>query len=223
MDTKTAFLMRTALFKGANPQLLERLAAQSNIRTLHDGQMLFQAGDPAHHFYIVQKGWIKLFQLNPSGDEAVVALFKAGESFAEAVVFGRRPYPVNAMAVEDTTLLSISYQAMAEFIKADYEATLRLFSVIAMRQQYLVRRIEQMTLQSAPQRLGHFLLELLDTAGGDTLRLPYDKGLIAGRLNMKGETFSRALNTLRREAGVECKGRDVRILNQLQLKRFCEA
>lgn len=222
MMPTAAFLARSALFKGAQPGVLEQLAAKATRRTLNDGQILFQTGEPADRFYVVEDGWIKLHQLNPAGDEAVVALFRAGESFGEAAVFGRRPYPVNAAAVGPTSVVGLSYQAMVELVQKDSESMMRLFSVIAARQHYLVRRIEQVSLQSASQRLGQFLLELADASQTTVLNLPYDKGLLANRLNMKGETFSRALNTLRKDVGIACSGRNVHIPNLLRLKQFCE-
>jgi CRP-like cAMP-binding protein len=67
--------------------------------------------------------------------------------------------------------------------------------------------------QSAPQRIGCFLLRLCKAQeeGEVTLHLPYDKTLIAARLGMKPETFSRALTRLRQESDIEVKGATVSI------------
>ena len=222
MTPVASFLSRSALFKGAQSDVLEQLAAKATQRVLNDGQHLFMTGELADRFYLVESGWIKLYQLNPAGNEAVVALFRPGESFAEAALFGRRPYPVNAAAVGATSVIGLSYQTMVELIQHDSDSMMRLFSVIAARQHYLVRRIEQVALQSAPQRLGQFLLELAEASQSNLLELPYDKGLLANRLNMKGETFSRALNALRKEAGIACSGRNVHIPDLMRLRRFCQ-
>ena len=50
------------------------------------------------------------------------------------------------------------------------------------------------------------------------MRLPYDKKLIASRLGMKPETFSRALAQLRNH-GVTIKGGDARIADLAVLHR----
>jgi hypothetical protein len=68
-------------------------------------------------------------------------------------------------------------------------------------------------MQSAPQRIGSFLLRLCphDKKKGIVLHLPYDKTLIAYTLGMKGSTFSRALNILRQKAGIRISGSRVEI------------
>ena len=72
-------------------------------------------------------------------------------------------------------------------------------------------QIEQLTVRSSPERLAKFLFELSGVRSGQTtVQLPLDKALIAGRLGMQPETFSRALSRLRNQ-GVTCNGNAVHI------------
>ena len=64
-------------------------------------------GDDVAACYIVLEGWVKLYRLNQYGDEAVVAVFTRGQSFAEAAVFSMGSYPVAAETVTETRLLRI--------------------------------------------------------------------------------------------------------------------
>lgn len=70
-----------------------------------------------------------------------------------------------------------------------------------------------MTLKNASQRIGCFMLRLCGSSDERdiTLKLPYDKSLIAARLGMKSETFSRALNKLRNETNINISGSVVTI------------
>ena len=56
-------------------------------------------------------------------------------------------------------------------------------------------------------------------ARGCTLALPYDKGLIAGRLGLEPETLSRIFAKLKR-VGVEVKAADVTVADVDRLRRF---
>jgi hypothetical protein len=59
----------------------------------------------------------------------------------------------------------------------------------------LRNHIEQLTLHTAEERVGRFLLDQRLAAGesGKDITLPFDKSLIAGYLGIKPETLSRAL------------------------------
>ncbi len=87
----------------------------------------------------------------------------------------------------------------------------------------LVEQIEQIKLRSAPRRIGEFLIALAAGQGNGRCRLnlPYEKALIANRLGMQPESFSRALKRLK-FIGVEVRGDDVTISNIEALAGFVE-
>ena len=63
-------------------------------------------------------------------------------------------------------------------------------------------------LRTTAQRLGHYLLELAPdkTSNSATLRLPFDKRLLAARLGCRQENLSRAFATLRRRSKCHRRG-----------------
>jgi CRP-like cAMP-binding protein len=77
-------------------------------------------------------------------------------------------------------------------------------------------------MQSAPQRIGTFLLRLCpnDKNKDIVFHLPYDKALIAKTLGMKGATFSRALNILRLKTNIRIHGTRIEIDSVEQLVKF---
>jgi len=77
--------------------------------------------------------------------------------------------------------------------------------------------------RTPPQRVGTFLLQLAlpATTGRARVLIPYEKYLLAHRLNIKPETFSRALRKLE-HIGVQTSGHVVEITNLDTLRHFCE-
>ena len=71
----------------------------------------------------------------------------------------------------------------------------------------LVRQVCDLKLRTTAQRLGCYLLALTDETAANTvsLRLPFDKRLLAARLGCRQENLSRAFAALRR-LGVETHG-----------------
>lgn len=181
-------------------------------------------GDPATSFFFIIDGWIKLYRMTRDGEESIINVFAPGETFAEAAVFGpMQRYPVNAQAVEDTNILEIPRSLFVEMIRADSDFALSILGAISAKQRYLIQQIEQLTVREAPQRIGTFLLRLCPPGRSSSVEvaLPYDKSLIARRLNIQPETFSRAFKKLEPH-GVTLKGRVAAIEDIEKLATFCD-
>lgn len=224
MSTLAADLKRAPLFSGMDDAAVSFFAVRGHIRECKGGADLFEMGDVARNFYFIISGWIKLYRISRDGEETVINVIAPGETFAEAAVFSpMQRYPVSAQAVDDATVLEISRELFVGKIKESSDFALSILGAISARQRYLIQQIEQLTVKDAPQRLGVFLLRLCpqDRKGDVSIVLPYDKSLIAQRLNIQPETFSRALKKLE-VCGVTSKGRDVTIHNPGQLADFCD-
>jgi len=81
---------------------------------------------------------------------------------------------------------------------------------------------EQIKVRSAPQRIADFLIRITPTQeGAAVVELPFEKGLLANRLGMKPESFSRALGRLR-AYGVAVEREVMRIDDVGRLRRLVE-
>ncbi len=56
-------------------------------------------------------GWIKLVQRAENGDEGIVEIFKAGQSFGEAAVLTMRPFPVGVEVLTDSWLIQMASES----------------------------------------------------------------------------------------------------------------
>lgn len=217
-------LKRAPLFSGLDAGTIDFFAKNSHKKQYGKGSDLFAMGDQADAFYFIIDGWVKLYRMTREGEEVIINVFAPGETFAEAAVFSPfRRYPVNAQAVEDTTVLEIPRQLFVDKIRENSELALMMLGSISARQRLLVQQIEQITSKSAPQRIGTFLLRLCppNRISNVIVNLPYDKSLIARRLNIQPETFSRALAQLKPH-GVSMKKREITISNTASLADFCD-
>lgn len=221
---RAQYLKKTALFNGLDDEVVHYFSENSRQKTYEKGADLFSMSDTAEAFYFILEGWVKLYRMTREGEEAIINVFAPGETFAEAAVFGpQRVYPVNAQAVEKTVVLEIPRKLFVDKIKEDSDFALRILGAISARQRYLIQQIEQVTVKSAPQRIGSFLLRLCPPGKNMNIEvsLPYDKSLIARRLNIQPETFSRALAKLK-PYGVSIQGRQVIIEDTERLVEFCD-
>lgn len=224
MDLAQA-IKKAFLFQGFDGESLEQLAGQCHQKSYAKGRDLFVMGDRADRFFLIMQGWVKLYRVARDGEEAIIHVFGPGEAFAEAAVFNdSRAYPVSAQAIEDVVVAEIPRSFFVRKIEADSHFALRMLGAVAARQHYLVQQLEQVTARSAPQRIGAFLIRFCrkeKQGEGWLVDLPYDKAVISTRLNIKPETFSRALAKLG-PYGVCVKDRHIVIEDMAKLTEFCD-
>ena len=193
-----AIVRRTAIFSDLSDAALRDLLVESSIHAARQSEVVFLQGDPAAAFFVVLEGWVKIYRLTPSGEEAVVGVFTAGQSFAEAAAFAGRTYPASCEAVTDVRLLRVPSEHLGEKISQSPEIALSMLASTSRQLRQLVRQIEQLKAHTGVQRVAEFLASLCPVEEGPcTIGLPYDKALIAGRLGMKPESLSRAFARLR--------------------------
>jgi len=220
VDQRTA--RSIPLLAGLSDNRLSELLGRSRVGTYERGRLLFIQGDPAEQFFVVLDGWITIYRDTPDGEQTVLHVARAGESFAEpaALVLGR--YPASAQAASDCRVLEVSAQAFSQIIHNEPDTALRTIAQMAFRLQSLVMQVERLQVKTAPQRLASFLLELVPTGSDSAIvTLPYDKALLAARLGMTPESLSRALARLRRENIQSGRGPDIEIRDVARLREFC--
>lgn len=214
------------LLQNCSEPFINAIAAQSNIQSLEKGQMLFVHEDTAERFYVITKGWVKLFRETVEGTQAVVDILTAGHMFGDTAIFQNDEYPYSAEATERTEVISLPLAMLKKEIEENQKLALAMLSSMARYRKQQDQELEHRTLQNAPQRIGCFLLRLTnqESRGEVIINLPYDKTLVASRLGMQPETFSRALGKLKKETGIEIKGSEIKVDNLNQLSDYsCSA
>ncbi|MCB1906807.1 MAG: Crp/Fnr family transcriptional regulator [Rhodocyclaceae bacterium] len=208
-------LPRIGMFSQLDARQIERLSHQCRYRLIDKGEVLFQRGDPAHGFYHVVAGQVKLALSSRDGSEKVVEIIGPGHSFGEAVMFLDRPYPVFAQALVASELLQVDQGAVFGLLEEDPAFARAMLAGMAIRLHTMVLDVESYSTRTATQRVAAYLLEETDAAGaGASLRLPASKQVIASRLNLTPETFSRTLHLLVERELISMNGRDITILDR---------
>lgn len=215
-------LKNISLLKGCGTEFLKKLKAHSQHQSHKKGKVLFIHGDEAQRFYFIKSGWIKLFRETLDGTQAVVDVLTDGHVFGETALFENDIYPYSAEVVEPAEIISLRLSDLKTEINNNNKLTLNMLSSMAHHRHQQDKEIEHRSLQNASQRIGCFLLRLADQSvtGPVTLHLPYDKTLVASRLGMQPETFSRALAKLRDETGIQIKGATIKMDSLKQLTDY---
>ena len=216
-----AFLANLPMFSEMGQAELDRIAAATVPLYFDKGQSIVQCGDPCTGFHVVVYGQVKLAFTSPQGVEKVVEIIRPGQSFGEALMFLDKPYVVFAQALADSMLLHVAKHAVFEELGPSPFAR-RMIAGLSRRLHGLVRDVEAYTLRSGHDRIiGYLLAELPDgtSEGAADVNLTPGKSVLASRLNMTPEHFSRILHELAAEGLIEVNGRSIRVPDVARLLR----
>ena len=215
-----AALKQSYLFSKLADNQLDRVCLNCKLVTLGEGERLFAQGDKVACFYLVIRGKVKLYRVSPEGHEKIIEIVSQGQTFAEALMFLDQPlYPVNSAALESTDVVAVDAGTFKSMLWDSVDTCLLLLGDLSLRLHKLVHEIDTLTLHSGTCRVASYLL---DQAPRDQTRFDLDiaKSVIAARLSIKPETFSRIIKTLRQQHIISIDGNTITIHDRQALKRL---
>ena len=217
-----AFLATLPLFKELAPAEIDRIAAGTTELHVARGTTLFHKGDPVLGFHLVIYGQVKLAFVTPAGQEKVVEIIGPGGSFGEALMFMEQPYIVMAQTLADTMLLHVAKDTVFEEIEREPAFARKLLAGLSRRLHSVISDVESYSLQTGTQRVIGYFLRQDDALGTDNgpakLTLPVSKAVVASRLNLTPEHFSRILHELQAQDLIRVDGRDVHVVDLARLR-----
>lgn len=205
-------LRRHHIFAGLDNTQLHRVIDSALNITLQENDHLFAAGEHANHFFLVRDGRIKLYLASPDGMEKVIHLVGPGETFAEALMFmDSGMYPINATALAPSDVIAFSNKVFREILRESVDTCFRLMADMSAWLKKQLNEIDALTLQNATLRFSNYLLHKVpdNDNGKATVTLEAAKNVIASRLSIQPESFSRILRNLQREGLIEARGNEI--------------
>ena len=208
------------LFVGLPQTDLENIAAVTVIKSLEKGQYLFHTGDPAHGFYVVQRGAVNVHRVNAVGKEQIIHIFRTGDSFAEVALASTTGYPADARAIEPSQVLLVQKDGILALIKRQPELALRMLGSMSSHLRVLVGQLEDLTLKDVETRLANWLVKRCPDPTSDKpvrIELTMTKRVLAAELGTVSETFSRTLAKFREQKLLAVKGKSIIVQSPARL------
>ncbi len=213
-------LQSCQLFTGLPPEDLANIAEVTVLKALAKDEYLFHEGDPAHGFYVVQRGAVNVHRVTATGKEQIIHIFRTGDSFAEVALASPTGYPADARALEDTQILLVQKEGILALLKRQPELALRMLGSMSSHLRVLVGQLEDLTVKDVETRLANWLVKRCpnpQSAAPVKIELTMTKRVLAAELGTVGETFSRTLAKFREQKLLAVKGKTVTVLSPAKL------
>lgn len=215
-----AELRRHHLFVRLPEAALQEVCVSANVRRIAAGTTLFHQGDKADRFYFLFSGQVKLHRVVSDGQEKLVEIIRPGESFAEALLFTGAPnYPVSATALKASLVASLHGAHYRRMLEEHPSICLDILATLSIRLHQRLNEIDTLTLANASHRVVRFLYQAQEGESG-VVTLDVPKRLIASKLGIQPETFSRILHRLIDSGMIAVQRRRIEILDGKRLAAY---
>ena len=213
MTKEKALAIFASEFMGTSDlKIIEAVKPITRIIMLENKDTLFLENEKADYFYYVVSGNIKLSKISPDGKEIIIRIVHNNEIFAEAVLYGRNTYPVNAASINKTYLLAINTAGFKELCFTNQEFILKLFITMSHQLRYFVDMINDLTSADTTSRLLKYLYNLKEKKGSSTITLPISKRDLAMLLGAAPETLSRIFSKLQNDGFISFNVKEITII-----------
>jgi CRP/FNR family transcriptional regulator len=158
--------------------------------------------------FILERGFVKAYNISKYGDRSVLMIYKAGEAFSLSWVL--KGYATGAFfeAITDVTLYRVSREQLRRAMAERGEVADTIISQLVVMLDVYRHRIQNFELRSAYERLAFRLAYLagrfgLRRDGHILIDVPLTHQDIAESINLSRETVTRLLQRMEKEGLIE--------------------
>lgn len=103
------------------------------IKTYSPSEVIFKEGDIPRFYYQVITGSVKLNHIGEDNKELIQSILREGQSVCELLSFIDDPFPVNAIAMSECTILKVPKPEFLQLLDEHHEAAIAVRKFIAQR------------------------------------------------------------------------------------------
>jgi CRP-like cAMP-binding protein len=213
-------LIKTPFMASLGPTSLSRMLEIVTVNSHEARDVVFQEGHGAEYFYCVLSGYTRLYRMGRDGREADIRICGPGDTFGECLLYIDDFYRYNAQAAENITVARFELQKVRVLAEQEKDVAKTIMQILANHLLDTMTCVANDRLHTAPQRVANFLLDQCrEQESSVSLRLPFQKSLLAGKLGLAPEALSRAFSALK-HSGVTVRGRMIQIDDVSALKQI---
>lgn len=181
-----------ALFANLSDEELKQISDKLISKSYKKFDAIIFEGDTDRDLYLIQKGLVKVNQINFEGNEVVISTLGKGEFFGEMAIITEEERSANIVAVEDTEIYKLPAEDFEYAIKHFPEISIALLKKTAQRLKDSSRRINELSLNYAESRIA---MSLINTANKEGKK--QKQRVILEGINYKDEIAKQACTSLK--------------------------
>jgi CRP-like cAMP-binding protein len=193
-------LQSTPIFRRLSPDDRSRLLPYARIADFARGEHIFSEGSPSDRFYTIASGRVKVFKMTPAGKDVILEIFGVGDPLGAVAVYEGWPFPASAVALEDTTCITIERSAFFTLLENHPTLVRGLLLGLTYRLIELTNRLAELTGGRIEPRFARLFLKFSEEVGkpapnGTFIAMPLSRQELA---DLTGTTIETAIRIMSR-------------------------
>ncbi|MFN2526230.1 MAG: Crp/Fnr family transcriptional regulator [Actinomycetota bacterium] len=160
-----SLLRQSPLFAELGDDNLKHLSERVVERSYDKGQTIFNQGELGDSVFVVAQGLVKVMVNSPDGEEMVLTTVGPPDIFGELAVLDGGPRSAAAEALQETTVLVVDRQTLAELISQKPELEQALVRSLGKVVRRTTEHVSDLAFLHLPERVAKVLLVLADQRG----------------------------------------------------------
>jgi CRP/FNR family cyclic AMP-dependent transcriptional regulator len=215
------------IFQNLSVDEANNLSRRLVMRQFSPGQIIFHHGDPGGLLYIITEGKVKVTHTTVDGQEAMLAIFGAGDFFGELALLDDSPRSATVESLEETQTLTLHREDFIQFISDNPGFALHVLHTLAQHIRRLNNQISDIFFLDLPARLARQLLHLADQHGTETddgtqIQISLTQTDLAEMTGATRVSINKALGRFRRADWVKVNGRFFTITDSAALQNLIQ-
>ncbi|MEO5806729.1 Crp/Fnr family transcriptional regulator [Devosia sp.] len=205
-----------AIFAALDDVQLDEILAAATGKSVAQGEIVFEQGEDASHFFVLLSGRLRVTQVTSEGQQVIVRMVNPGDLFGIAKALQRDDYPGTATAASPSFTLAWPTSKWSSFMDKYPALAVNAMQTMGGRLQEAQARLRELATEEVERRVAHAVLRLGNQSGkketaGIRIDFPVSKQDIAEMTGTTLHTVSRVL-TAWEQAGLVEGGRQKLLL-----------
>ena len=202
-------ISKSMLFSKIEESEISKMLPCLNAKTVHmaKGSILIHVDEPVRRVGIVISGLLSAIKEDANGERSLIAQFRTGNLFAEALCCVRtNNSPISVVAEQDSTVVWIDFNNILEVCrnncKHHFLLVENMLFVLANKNLNLQTRMEYLSKKTIRERL---LKYLTDVSAGtqEVFYIPFNREELADYLCVNRSALSREISNLKDEGVID--------------------
>ncbi len=213
-----------SVLKNCSPECLDLISDLKRVGYFIAGQRIIMEGSLAKGIYFIESGQVKLFKTDSRGQELLLRFAAPGDVIGYSVSENSNEYEVSAMAVLDTRVCFIDFNAYLNLTTRFPEFAFELLKFYSRELSRMEQKSLKLATMTVPQKVADAIL-VMESAFGSSgemkpLNLVLSRQDIANLAGTTKEQVSKVISDLSSRGIVDTKGKLISILQRDKLKEL---
>jgi CRP-like cAMP-binding protein len=221
MQLAPSFLQQYPLFKALKDEELNQIIPLIRVERIRKDACLYLAGETSDKLYFVIEGWFKAEKTSMDGRQATLRFMGPGELINELSIFSTVVNAVTVIAMADAKVLILAQKDVEQCLQSYPSFSRAVIERLALRIQYLLDQIEDLSLHTVEERLARFLLAQSEDDVWER-KTWITQTEIAARLGTVLDVVNRNLQKLVKDNIIEIQRDQILIIDRARLEKIAQ-